>query len=85
MHALKFIIFSRSATNTETVCEGGVVRDLLRILQWEGLDGHAQLSVVMCLSMITEDRGDLSQIHNYCVCIYVYMEGERELRYLYTN
>ena len=71
MHAL---IFSRSATNTETVCEGGVVRDLLRILQWEGLDGHAQLSIVMCLSMLTEDRGKSG-----VVCVHV--DGEREREY----
>ena len=50
-------MISHSATNTETVCESGVVRHLLGILQWEGLDGHAQLSIVMCLSMLTEDRG----------------------------
>jgi hypothetical protein len=49
--------FLPPATNTESVCESGVVRQLLGILQWEGLDGHAQLSIVMCLSMLTEDRG----------------------------
>ena len=45
------------AINTETLCESEIVKHLLTILQWEGLDGHAQLSIVMCLSMLTEDRG----------------------------
>ena len=43
--------------NTNTLCDCGIIRELLQVLQWEGLDGHAQLSIVMCLSMLTEDRG----------------------------
>ena len=70
-----FLFFVIAATNTETVCDSGVVRHLLGILQWEGLDGHAQLSIVMCLSMLTEDRGTCkpnSQVH-LCVCVCVCM------------
>ena len=47
-----------AGVNTDTLCESGIIKELLRVLQWEGFDGHAQLTIIMCLSMLVEDRGE---------------------------
>ena len=47
--------FSHTAANCELLCSLETVRLLLALLQNEPLDTSAQVTVVMCLGMLTED------------------------------
>lgn len=49
------LLLTCTATNCELLCSLETVRLLLALLQNEPLDTSAQVTVVMCLGMLTED------------------------------